>query len=478
MKIFINLSFFLLLCILTSFGQKIFSQNAYLLLDTVEKKADFFIVGNIKITGNKITKEHIIRRELTFKKGDTIQFYQLEFKRSKENLLNRSLFNYVRFDTAKTNTGDINVLIDVDERWYTWPGIILTHADRNFSSWLKSRDIERLTYGLIIDRYNFRGVNETVKLKFIGGFSQEFGIEYRDIFLDIKRKHALSVYIGYEQQTKLSYNTIENRQIVLNTQNKLMQQYNATLKYSYREKYYNKHNAYISYYNYEIADTIINLNPEFIGGGKKLSKFLIFNYTFARNKTDAKYYPLKGHSLMLKIKNTYPLQQNNLLKQTYIVAEFNKYFNIKPRWHFATSTKIKQSLNKQQPYLLKKALGYSDNLRGFDYYVIDGQHFYMFRNNLKFTLLHKQYILLNYFPFNKLPQFNKVHYASYLNLFFDMGYVAEDKPTNSNSLANQLLYSYGFGVDVVTYYDRILRIDFARNSLNENGIFISFSAAF
>src|SRR5262245_13313220 len=64
--------------------------SAFVHQDTTAK-----IIGDIVIVGNKITKDGIITRELTFKKGDTISFSDFEHQktRSEQNVFNTSLFN-------------------------------------------------------------------------------------------------------------------------------------------------------------------------------------------------------------------------------------------------------------------------------------------------------------------------------------------------------------------------------------------------
>src|SRR4051812_6672397 len=73
----------------------------------------FFVISNISIVGNKITKERIITRELTFKKGDTISSIDFENrrKRSEENLMNTSLFNSVHISSLKLADSTVEVYI-------------------------------------------------------------------------------------------------------------------------------------------------------------------------------------------------------------------------------------------------------------------------------------------------------------------------------------------------------------------------------
>jgi len=458
--------------------EHIYAQPSDNQLKITELSSPLLVIGNIEIKGNKVTQERIIRRELTFKEGDTITTPEIEIKRSCENLLNRSLFNFVTIDTIQTLYGLTDISISVEERWYTWPGIIINQADRNFSSWLKSRDLDRLRYGFLIDKYNFRGANETLKFKFVAGFAQEFSLDYKDIFLDRKRQHSMSFSVGYKQQSKLPYHTIGNKQIILKHSQILQQKFTSVVKYSYRAEHYNRHTLALSYNNLLVADTVVILNNDYLGSGNKNAIFFSFEYSFERNKTDSRAYPLKGHTAQYTFVTSYPLNPNKYLNQFFMVGEFTAYWELGNRFYFASGVKAKKSFINTQSYMLRNGFGYRDNLRGFEYYVVDGESFVLCKNNLKFNLLPTQVVTLNYFPFNKFPQFNKVYFASYINLFFDWGYVNDHSIfAQVNPLTNKHLYSYGIGVDWVTYYDKVFRFDFVRNSLNEYGFFISFKAA-
>ena len=73
----------------------------------------------------------------------------------------------------------------------------------------------------------------------------------------------------------------------------------------------------------------------------------------------------------------------------------------------------------------------------------------------------------------KNPTISNFHYAFYLNTFVDVGYVNDDIYLN-NSLANQFMLGYGIGIDFVTYYDKVIRVEFSTNRLNEFGFFLHF----
>jgi hypothetical protein len=80
-------------------------------------------------------------------------------------------------------------------------------------------------------------------------------------------------------------------------------------------------------------------------------------------------------------------------------------------------------------------------------------------------------------PLLKGPQFNKAYFASYLTLFSDWGYVdAADPNTQNNFLANTPLWGYGVGIDMVFYYDAVIRFEYSFNQLNQKGFFLHFLA--
>ena len=49
---------------------------------------------------------------------------------------------------------------------------------------------------------------------------------------------------------------------------------------------------------------------------------------------------------------------------------------------------------------------------------------------------------------------------------------------SNNPLNNKFLMSKGFSIDIVSYYDKLLRLEFSNNHLGETGFFIHFSNPF
>jgi outer membrane protein assembly factor BamA len=203
-------------------------------------------------------------------------------------------------------------------------------------------------------------------------------------------------------------------------------------------------------------------------------EFFSFYYQFRIDHRDEHYYPLKGYYADLTF------TQNGLFSKTinvpYIELSARRYWQIFNRWYFATGLFAKISLNLDQPYFLQRGLGYGRTyVRGYEYYIIDGQHFALLKNNLKFAILPKKVFVME---FLKSEKFNTVPVALYLNVFTDLGYVYNySQLSNSlNSLQNSLLVGYGAGFDFTTYYDIVMRIEFSMNGFGKPGIYLHFMA--
>ena len=97
-----------------------------------------------------------------------------------------------------------------------------------------------------------------------------------------------------------------------------------------------------------------------------------------------------------------------------------------------------------------------------------------FKNELKFRLLHNP---LQPIPLIGLTQFNTSYYSVFLTVFSDWGYVGGANPgVVNNFLANGPLWGNGFGIDFVTYYDLVFRVEYSFNKLGQSGFFLHFVA--
>jgi hypothetical protein len=110
-------------------------------------------------------------------------------------------------------------------------------------------------------------------------------------------------------------------------------------------------------------------------------------------------------------------------------------------------------------------------MRGYEYYVIDGDAGIIGRATLLQEILNFKTKIgvgknSDGFPFR-----------FYAKAYTDAGYAYNQQPGNS-LLNNKMLYTWGFGIDMVTAYDVVLRIDYSFNQLGGNGLFLHLTSDF
>jgi hypothetical protein len=474
-KTILQATFFVILVV---FGSGAFSESETVIQDPGK---DFCRIDSIVVAGNRITKEKIILREIIFSAGDTVRCDKLDslISRSKENLLNTLLFNFVFIDISFPFPGSRDVVIHVNviERWYIWPVPILKISDRNFNVWWKTKDFSRLSYGFYIDWRNFRGRKENLQLKFQWGYNRNTSLLYVIPYLNKKKTLGMGFGFGYSRQKETAYQTIYNKQQFFMEQDGYVRQdIYAFGQFMVRRNIYISHQLELSYDQHRFSDSLLIENENFTSDGSTTSQYLSFKYVFTNDHRDFKSYPLKGYYIDFGMRK-YGLWtfKTNTLNDLEIFATFRKFWELNPRVFFASGINGKISAGTQ-PYFILRGIGWDrDIVRSYEYYLVDARHFVILKNNIKFAIIPTRVKDLS---FIKTEKFGKVFYALYLNVFVDGGYgvYKQDFGRETNDLQNTLLLGYGAGFDFVTYYDVVVRLDFSVNFKNETGIFVHFMA--
>ncbi len=436
-----------------------------------------FVIDHIFVSGNKHTKTRIILREIELKKGDTVYLHTLldKIKKSRQNLINRSLFNTVTITPQRHDFNKVDLYVDVTERWYIWPIPILTYADRNFNVWWESKDFSRLNFGVNLRIYNFRGRMETLNVILQGGYDKTLGFDWKIPYISRQQKWGIELMAGATFNHETDYK-LENNKLVYYHEEKAYSRkwYSGKLSATYRPKYYFIHKFTLGFDHREYADTLLQMNPAFAYSHAKFS-YLSLEYDFKYDFRDYAPYPLHGFYAEADIKQ-YGLgifsKEVNLVR-LYMV--FDQYIQLHKRWYFAYSLTGQFIPNKYQPYFIQNGLGYEPmGIRGYQLYVVRGDWIGQFRSNLKFAIIPKKSFILD---FIKTEKFNRFFFGLYANVFYDGTYVSNPKvDDNSSFLNNEFLYGTGVGLDFVTFYDIVVRAEYVFNKNHEHHFFISFVA--
>jgi outer membrane protein assembly factor BamA len=436
------------------------------------------VIHSITIDGNQRTRPSIILRELAFHEQDTIRrasFRQM-LKAGKENIFNTTLFNFVTLDTVPFQGSPVqmDIVIHVVERWYIWPWPFFEISDRNFNSWIGTTDLSRLSYGIDLTIQNVRGRNETLKFPVHYGFNQKFGFSYRIPYLDRKKIVGIAFGAEYSRNHEIIVETHNNKTVYYKDPGRFPRQnFYAFTELLLRPTFYARHTLHLGFNAWYFSDSLLKIPGYTADSSHNLNYFSIY-YQYKNDHRDVQFYPLKGSYFDVE------MDQNGLwfspVNEFFIKTNLRKYLQIYNRWYFASGLTVKVTLTPQPPYFLQRGLGYGrDFVRGYEYYVIDGRNYLLWKNNFKFAVIPQRVFGMD---FLRSPKFNKVPFALYLNVFSDVGYVYYDgdQPDKSNDLRNSLLVGYGAGLDLTTYYDIVIRLEVSVNGKGIPGIYLHFTA--
>lgn len=433
-------------------------------------------INSIILKGNKITKDKIIFRELEFEKGSKLKSSVLDslIIESRQNLLNRSLFNFVTI-TKNTVNNLCNIEVSVIERWYIWPIPIIQFADRNINSWWNKRDFTRINYGIDLRVENFRGLMENLNVTIQGGYDILLAIRWRIPYLTENQIFGMGIGGGVQLNHEVAYQTINNKEQFYNSVQGFAQRLAfADVSFTFRPKYNYLHSFTVRFKQHILQDTILKLNPDYAFSQTTYNYFAL-NYAFKLDFRDYIPYPLKGYYFDIGLHKTGLGIFDDQINDFTVDASFDQYLNVYNRWYFAYTFRAKFSNQKKRtPYFITSGLGYfPTTIRGYELYVVDGQKIGIVKSNLKFELIPRTTFNISWIRSTK---FSEVFFAMYANLFFDIAYVDDIYSYRLNPLSNQLLWGTGIGIDMITYYDVVLRLEVSVNKQKDTGFFISFVA--
>ncbi|MBL7717247.1 MAG: hypothetical protein JNL72_00320 [Flavipsychrobacter sp.] len=461
-----------LLCAVASFAQQ--DNPIRIARDTLKRQVPDSLeervsINAIVVTGNKHTKERIILREMNVKAGDIVGTDSLTslVNLNRIRIQNLELFNEVNISIVRVSSSEVYWRIEVQERWYIFPEVSLKLADRNFNVWWyeQNHDIKRAVIGLALSHFNFRGNQEKLSISTQVGYTQKFGINYQRPYIDKKQKHGIGISVYDTRQRETYYQTDSNRlDFAGSRQRDVWGMFEANLSYTFRPAYSTRHLFQLSYRNYRIADTIRDLNPNFFAGGSTRADYLEAFFRIDINRVDNWNYPLRGFKMVGTSTNRVGL--NGFGFQVFANVEMGYFHNPVGRWYWNAIFRGRLMLPERPAYGFLGGLGGStDYLRGYEYYVIDGPQYALLRLDLKYEALN---YTIKGIPIRVL---SAIPIRIYPKIFADVGGARNPRPFNS-TLNNRLLYSGGFGLDLVTAYQIKLRLEYAFNHLGEKGLFL------
>ncbi len=440
-------------------------------------------IRSVTINGHKRTKDYIVLREVPFVTGSRFTAKELEsvIEQARMNVFNTQLFLEVIPRITSWDAQFVDVLFEVKERWYIFPSPHFKLVDRNPNQWLieQNGSLERVNYGLKLNWDNVSGRRDKLNFNFINGYTREYSVFYEQPYADKKLERGFLGGIFYKQSRQMAYATDSNKQIFFPAQNNQINAFvRTTLKleagYTIRKGFNQRHAFRLSFVDEQVPDTIGTIIQNntlkgylpYFENNRTRQRFGEFVYSYQYLNANNNIYPWKGFLF------SGSFTQRGLGAKGMNLWQFQgkggKFFQLAKKTSASAVGYYLVKVPFKQPMYNMAALGYGDwFLRGLEYYVIDGVQ----AGILKATL-RQEVANINVPTFViKNEKYKKIPFKIIAKVYGDIG--ASHIPVVSNSiLNNRLLYTYGAGVDVLSYYDFVARFEYSFNQLGQKGLFL------
>lgn len=435
----------------------------------------FVLINRVFIIGNRLTRDQIILRELSIKPGDLI--FNLDLPEildlDKKKLFNTRLFNTVEIRAMEMEDNKVDLLVDLNERWYTFPSPVFELSDRNFNEWWQNydHDLDRVNYGLRLYQFNMRGRNETLRFMAQFGFQRRFELMYRFPYIDKKQKHGITVDLAFHETKNLAYQTLDHKYVFEKADQILSTERRAGLTYSYRKSFYKTHYLSASFNDLKINPVVADINPNYLNSELLKQEYPMLSYQFNADHRDVAAYPLKGSQFIFYVahRGLGISEDLNYLESNII---YSKYADLKKNFYLSNNAVLYYSQPDDIAYANYGVLGEKKQfVRGYELYIVEGPWYALNKTTFKKRIFHRTY----HWASMPLRQFRHVPFSVFLKSYADLGYVRnypyyETRDLNTR-LSNKVLFGTGLGLDVVGFYDIVLRFEYSFNAEGEQGFF-------
>ncbi len=440
-------------------------------------------IDTIRIEGNKHTRANIILRELPFKKGDTCQASQLVswFEESKRTLMNTMLFQEVVVASARVflpiqegvpgaNSVDrIQVKVRVRERVNIYPIFFVEPIDRNLNQWLfeQRASLDRINFGAQLFLNNTTGRADRTIATLYQGYTQQIALSYERPYLGKQLKWGLRVGFSVGRNKEVNVETVNDKQVFLRDPDRFIRHFEQVYgELQYRPRINTRHSFGFQWMQDRVADTVRLRNPNFYPKGESRIRYPRLQYTLNYQRVDYLPYPMKGSLAQLQLARA---GIGSSVSMWEIHAKAMMHWPIAPKWSWAWSVYAGWKSPSDQPFVNRRFLGYGTQfLSGYEYNVVDG-----ISGGLTRVMLTRQWInhtIRIHFFKDKEPIRIPVRLMS--RAFMQTGYVHDPAVPVGGRLANQWQYSGGVGLDLLLFYDVLLRLEYSVNRFGENGLFL------
>jgi hypothetical protein len=332
--------------------------------------------------------------------------------------------------------------------------------------------------GIFTSHNNLWGLGHQASFMGYLGSSQGAGLGYYIPWVGQGQKLGLLLGARYRNSTVVEYGSLDNeRQLIFDEGS--MKDYVFVATLTARPGLYNYSNVILSANHVEISDSLNRLTQvesvaPYLPEGEQSVDYLNLYIEYKYDSRNSHAYPLKGNYFKGFVNKIGMGILSHDVDYFYYGVDMHFYQTLSDRWYTAEMFKFVTSSSENIPYHFKQNLtSRIDFIRGYDYYALRGDEMYYFRSNLKYNVI-KPNVMKARNEKHKDGKFRNLPYAFYLNFIADVAYMKDNFYGEYNPYNNKALYSWGLGLDFVTYYDMVLRFEYVFTNINSHGFFFGF----
>ncbi len=440
---------FFLLLLVCAF-QFLFSQAKLIIPDA---KITPTYIRYISITGNEKTEEYVIRRELTFKQGDTVKIATLNY--NKNRIYSLALFNKVEIFLQPIGDDSVDVRISVSERWYIYPFPVLQAIEGDF---------KKLNYGFSIMHSNFRGRNEKLITSFTFGYNPFISFYYYNPLINEHPELFL--------ESQLTYSKIRNHStLALASGNNFVEIHYAALMNVGRRFDVFRRLTFGGEFN-QVQVSTYQPRRTISLSGKDSYVTLRMNYSY--DSRDLIQYA--GYGMLFRSSIAKAGFEKDGVNFSRISFDYRRYFPIAVDSNFTATLAARvfttATRGKNVPSYEFLYFGYQEKIRGHNHKKIEGDNLIGAAMEFRLPLFSPRIYQLAFVP---VKQFSVFRFGMYLALFGNVGAMQFQPMTLGNYI---FVKGYGAGIHFLLPYDFLLRSEIAFNEARQSEIILELGTAF
>ncbi len=407
-----------------------------------------YFISDIKIFGNEKTLPETIFREMSIKKGMTVNEEMIRY--DEDRILSLGLFTQVKL-MLLPSVESYELLVLIQEAWYIWPFPIFE---------IKDHDWNKLSYGLGLTVRNITGRNETLFTAGTLGFDPFLAVNYFHPWIANDLHLKLNTQLTYENRRNRSLRSIVDGK---NYDEKILR---AELSIGKRFGLFHDLFLLLQYKYLQVPEYFAGRTVSTTGIDRHLSLGIKYNY----DSRDFSGYPKQGSYFGL----TY-------LKQGLGESEVNYHllwYDFRKFWSFgdfilSVRNSYRTIFGNSIPNYANSFIGYEERIRGHYYDYYEGESSQIGSIELRVPFIKNEIIELDVplIPRELLT----LNILVDIHLFADGGVVWN---RNQKSIDQKIEKGFGIGMSFIILPYRSIRFDLGFNEKLDTQFIIDLGMVF